>query len=282
MNDYERIAKIIEYLSANYRSQPDLDRLAGVAGLSPYHFHRLFRRWARTTPKSFVQHLTAVEAGKLLRCGNPVLETALDVGLSGPGRLHDLCVNIESASPGEIRSGGEGWKISAGFCSTPFGDALIALGPRGVCKLSFVGTTEDRECVWANLLELWPKARCQRDDQAAEKISHSIFSIRKECHADEPLRLFVKGTAFQTKVWRALVEIPSGEARSYRKIAETIGSPSASRAVGTAVGSNPIAVLIPCHRVIHATGAIGNYRWGVKRKKALLARERSFETGPPA
>lgn len=276
MNDYERIAKIIEYIGSNFREQPDLEHLAKVAGISSYHFHRLFRRWARTTPKSFVQYLTALEAGKLLRHGNPVLETALDVGLSGPGRLHDLCVNLEAASPGEIRSGGEGWKIRAGFCSTPFGEALIGTSPRGVCKLSFITTPEDRESEWQKLLNLWPKASCERDDQEAEKISRSIFVEQQRHDCGEPLKLFVKGTAFQTKVWRALVEIPAGETQSYGNIAKMIGSPKASRAVGSAVGSNPLAYVIPCHRVICSNGTVGDYHWGADRKRAALVWDHSL------
>lgn len=276
MNDFARIARVIEYLGANFREQPSLDRLAEEAGLSSYHFHRLFRRWAQTTPKSFVQHLTALEAGRLLRNGTPVLDTALEVGLSGPGRLHDLCVNLEAASPGEIGSGGEGWNISAGFCDSPFGDTFIANGPRGLCRLSFVASREGREQEWTTLQQLWPEAKCLRDDQAAEEVSRSVFNDRKERDESEPLRLFVSGTAFQTRVWRALVAIPPGEVCSYSRIAETIGSPSASRAVGTAVGQNPLAVVIPCHRVIQATGELGNYRWGANRKKAVLAWERSF------
>lgn len=282
MNDYERVARIIDYLGEHFREQPDLDSLAAVAGLSPSHFHRLFHRWAQTTPKRFVQHLTALEATKLLRSGNPVLETALDVGLSGPGRLHDLCVNIEAASPGEIGSGGAGWKITAGFCNTPFGHALLASGPRGLCKLSFLASSDEEEQEWTRMKELWPAAICLRDDQLAKSLVASIFQIPAKQGDRQPLKLLVKGTAFQMKVWRSLIEIPAGETRSYAKLAEAIGSPAASRAVGSAVGSNPLAFIIPCHRVIHSSGAIGNYHWGTTRKKAILAWECSATTSPAA
>lgn len=273
MNDYERVSRIIKYLGDHFRQQPNLESLAKHMGLSPFHFHRLFRRWAGTTPKNFVQHLTALEAGRLLRKGTPVLDTALDVGLSGPARLHDLCVNLEAASPGEIRSGGEGWLISAGFCATPFGEALIASGPRGVCKLSFITGKESRKLEWSAARNLWPHAKFQRDDDVAKAIANSIFLARRGNTSSEPLMLHVKGTAFQMKVWRALIEIPVGEVRSYNKVAQEIESPQGARAVGAAVGSNPIGFAIPCHRVIHSTGSVGNYHWGSDRKKVILAWE---------
>ncbi len=275
MSDYQRVAEIIEYLAQNFREQPDLDSLASMVGLSTFHFHRLFRRWAGTTPKTFLQHLTAEEAKRLLRGGDSVLDTALDVGLSGPGRLHDLCVSLEAASPGEIKSGGEGWDITGGFCETPFGQALIAIGPRGVCGFAFVAEAASLNAEWIALQESWPNAKLQRNDESAQTVAQSIFSYDQVRSHREPIRLLVKGTTFQTRVWRALVEIPLGQVRSYTQIAARLASARSARAVGSAVSRNPIAFLIPCHRVIHASGMPGNYHWGATRKRAILAWERS-------
>lgn len=275
MNDYERVARIINYVSDNYKEQPSLSALADVAGLSSYHFHRLFKRWAQTTPKSFVQHLTAIEAGRLLRAGSPVLDTALELGLSGPSRLHDLCVTIEAATPGEIRSGGEGLDITAGFSVTPFGEALLAYGSRGICKLSFVKSPQEKAREIEMLSQLWPNAQLSYDDQAATILAKSIFNNKPTDGKKTPLQLYVKGTAFQEKVWKALIEIPCGESCCYSDIAEKIGQPRSQRAVGSAVGKNPIAFIIPCHRVLQSSGAVGGYHWGVDRKKAILTWEQS-------
>ncbi|MBT5928137.1 MAG: methylated-DNA--[protein]-cysteine S-methyltransferase [Verrucomicrobia bacterium] len=273
MNDYERIARVIRFLVTHFREQPDLDTLAKVVGLSPHYFHRIFTRMAGTTPKGFVQHLTLVEAGKLLRQGAPVLNTTYRVGLSGPGRLHDLCLKLEAASPGEIRSGGLTWVIRAGYCITPFGTALIAEGPRGVCKLSFVENQEDKSLEWMALKKQWPKAKFVEDNERATEIAESVFTVEKAKYSKEPLKFFTRGTDFQIKVWRALIEVPRGDARTYGDIAKMVGSADASRAVGRAIGCNPIGFIIPCHRVIYATGTIGNYRWGTDRKKSMLALE---------
>ena len=278
MNDYTRIATVIEYLVEHYRDQPDLEELASVVGLSAYHFHRLFSRWAGITPKTFLQCLTAQEAKRLLRGGTNVLDTALDVGLSGPSRLHDLCIGLEAASPGEIKSGGAGWEVAAGFAETPFGRALIADGPRGICWLSFVG--EDGSCSseWSALQANWPGADLSRDDDRADSIARSAFHHGNGQPAMAPLKAVVKGTAFQTKVWRALLGIPFGTVRSYGDVARGLGMPGAARAVGNAAGRNGLAFLVPCHRVIAATGMVGNYRWGGIRKRALLAWEQSIRT----
>lgn len=273
MNDFERIAKVIKYLVAHFREQPNLDSMAKVAGMSPHHFHRLFHKMTGTTPKGFIQHLTLVEAGKLLRNGEPVLSTSFQVGLSGPGRLHDLCVKLEAASPGEIRRGGLDWAIKAGFAHTPFGDALIADGPRGICKLSFVEDQEMRCKEWEALKKLWPNARILEDNQRAKEIANQVFSFDHSLSKEQPLKLFVQGSDFQIKVWRALIEVPYGHARTYHDIAKIVGSSSGSRAVGRAIGSNVLGFIIPCHRVIYSTGKIGHYRWGSNRKKAMLAWE---------
>jgi len=264
MNDYERVARIIRYLDAHSDEQPGLDVLAAEAGLSEAHFHRLFSRWAGVTPKDFLQCLTAENARKRLRRGESVLDAALGAGLSSPGRLHDLCVTLEAASPGEIKSGGAGWEIVAGFAETPFGPCCIGNGPRGLCHLAFVETEDHRDIEAA-----WPRARFRWSDAAAREMAAGIF----QTGAGTPWKAFVRATPFQLRVWRALLRIPPGAVVSYGHLARAIGSPQASRAVGSAVGANPLAYLIPCHRVIRETGIIGQYRWGQDRKQALLAYE---------
>ena len=272
MNDYERIAQIIRYLDERRAEQPDLAALAAHAGLSPFHLLRLFSAWAGVTPKDFLQCLTLAHAQKLLREGESVLDAALESGLSGPGRLHDLCVNLEAASPGEWKSGGAGWMISVGFAESPFGKCLIAESPRGVCHLSFV---EDEKSALAGLQNDWPQAKIKRDDSVASRLAAKIFAPPSGTHSRPGLRAFVRGTPFQVRVWRALLQVPPGSLTSYGRLAATLGRPAAARAVGAAVGQNPLAYLIPCHRVIRETGVIGNYRWGPIRKRAMIAWESS-------
>jgi AraC family transcriptional regulator of adaptative response/methylated-DNA-[protein]-cysteine methyltransferase len=272
MNDYERIARVIRYVDAHHAEQPRLSVLAREAGLSVFHFHRLFSAWAGVTPKSFLQWLTFSRAEGLLRDGASVLGAALEAGLSGPGRLHDLCVGLEAASPGEIQSGGAGWTMTAGFSPSPFGDCLAAQSPRGVCHLSFVDS--NRMASWDGLRQLWPNARWQRDDAATQKLLAGVFARPDGLETRSPLKVFVKGTDFQLRVWRALLRIPSGKLTTYGQLASAVGAPSAARAVGSAVGSNELAWLIPCHRVIRQTGMAGEYRWGAVRKRAMIAWER--------
>jgi AraC family transcriptional regulator of adaptative response/methylated-DNA-[protein]-cysteine methyltransferase len=271
MNDYERIARVIRYLDEHHAEQPDLAALAKRAGLSPFHFHRLFSAWAGVTPKDFLQCLTLARVKQSLQSGKSILDSALDAGLSGPGRAHDLCVNLEAASPGEMKSGGAGWTLIAGFAETPFGKCLIAESPRGICHLAFV-EPEEKDAAWNELQANWPNARLRRNDSAAAKIAAQIFT-RTPRRSRAALRALVQGTPFQVRVWRALVEIPSGQLTSYGRLAASLGIPSAARAVGSAVGANSISYLIPCHRVIRETGVIGEYRWGKFRKRALLAWE---------
>lgn len=266
MNDYERVARMIRYLEAHRSEQPDLATLAAEAGLSEFHFHRLFTRWAGVTPKEFLQSLTLAQVRQRLRAGTPVLETTLDSGLSGPGRLHDLCVTLEAASPGEIQARGAGWTLRYGFAESPLGQCLVGESPRGVCHLSFVETEE-----WSELRVDWPAADFERDDAMAAKWIAAIFQSTSPPSA--PLRALVRGTAFQIQVWRALLQIPAGQLTSYQQLATSIGKPGAARAVGSAVARNSLAVLIPCHRVIRETGVIGEYRWGHVRKCAAIARE---------
>jgi AraC family transcriptional regulator of adaptative response/methylated-DNA-[protein]-cysteine methyltransferase len=276
MNDYERIALVIRYLDECHTEQPDLATLAEYVGLSQFHFHRLFSAWAAITPKDFLQCLTLSHAKELLNKGKSVLDAALISGLSGPGRLHDLCISLEAASPGELKSGGEGWTISAGFADSPFGECLVGESPRGICHLSFVGS-EDGAAEWAALQEHWPRALLHRDDSAASQLALRVFERPARSHSRPALRAFVQGTAFQVRVWRALLQVQPGTLVSYGHLAASLDKPFAARAVGTALGQNPLAYLIPCHRVIRETGVIGDYRWGQVRKRAMVA----WESSPP-
>jgi AraC family transcriptional regulator of adaptative response/methylated-DNA-[protein]-cysteine methyltransferase len=273
MNDYERIARVLRYVDAHRTEQPRLSELAREAGLSVFHFHRLFSAWAGVTPKNFLQWLTFSRADGLLREGKSVLAAALETGLSGPGRLHDLCVRVQAASPGEIKSGGAGWTIKAGFSPSPFGDCLAAESPRGICHLSFVDG--NRKEAWENVKQLWPNARWQRDDAAVQRLLAGVFTRPDQPRKSRTLTAFVRGTDFQLRVWRALLNIPSGQLTTYGQLAAVVCTSSAARAVGSAVGSNELAWLIPCHRVIRQTGAAGEYRWGALRKRAMIAWEAS-------
>lgn len=274
MSDYERIARVIRYLDEHYTEQPDLAAIAAHIGLSQAHVHRLFSSWAAITPKDFLQCLTLAHAKALLRAGSSVLDAALSSGLSGAGRLHDLCVNLEAASPGELKSGGADWTIIAGFAATPFGQCLLGESPRGICHLGFAAAAE-ATVEWAKLQANWPQARLQRDDAAATRLAAAIFRHPGDMQKRPPLRGYVHGTAFQVRVWRALMQIPPGTLVSYGSLAAALGTATAARAVGTAVAQNPLAYLVPCHRVIRATGVIGDYRWGRLRKRAMLVWERA-------
>jgi AraC family transcriptional regulator of adaptative response/methylated-DNA-[protein]-cysteine methyltransferase len=273
MNDYERIASVIRYLDRHHTSQPDLSALAQSVGLSSFHFHRLFSTWAGITPKDFLQCLTLEHVKTLLREGDSVLGAALNAGLSGPGRVHDLCVTLEAASPGEMKSGGAGLTIEYGFATTPFGYALIGETPRGICHLSFLNGN-GRDGARHLLIEQWPEAKLQRNDQRAAELSDQIFAC-PQIQARPRLRAYVRATPFQLRVWRALLRVPVGSLTSYGRLSAAIDQPDAARAVGSAVGANPIAFIIPCHRVIRQTGVLGNYRWDPVRKRAILAWELS-------
>ena len=277
MNDYERIARVIRYLDEHHTEQPGLAELADGVGLSPFHFHRLFSTWAGVTPKDFLQCLTVAHVKALLSQGETVLDAALDTGLSGPGRLHDLCVSLESASPGELKSRGARWTIVAGFAESPFGKCLIAEGPRGICHLSFVDSGSE-DAAWKKLQENWRNARLRKNDSLAAGIIRQLFALPAGRNSHPALRAFVTGTAFQVRVWRALLQIAPGQLTTYGRLAEAMGNPAAARAVGTAVGQNPLAYLIPCHRVIRETGVVGDYRWGRIRKRAILAWETAGNT----
>ena len=272
MSNYESMARVIRYLDAHYTEQPTLDELATAADLSPSHFHRLFSRLVGVTPKDFVQCLTMQHARKLLHNGESVLDAALDSGLSGPGRLHDLCVTLEAASPGELKNGGDNLVINYGYASSPFGDCLVGETSRGICNLTFPEEGWDVSAK-TTLSDEWPRARLVRSDATAKRVIDGIFLKRDNPGRPAALRAWVKGSRFQLKVWRALLRVPLGRLVTYGQLAREIGQPSAARAVGSAVGSNLLGILIPCHRVILGTGAIGQYRWGTGRKLALVAWE---------
>lgn len=276
MTDFDRIAKVIEFVTEHRRSQPSLDELAAIVSLSPAHFQRLFVRWAGVSPKKFLQLLTVNSVRERLLNGQNVLEAALDEGLSGPGRLHDLTVSLEAATPGEIKSGGAGWTIQAGFADSPFGDCLIANSPRGICRLDFVESRE-RASIEHQLSCDWGKAEIRWDNSQAESIARRIFRRPDQNDGQQTLRCFVQGSQFQVQVWRALLRIPAGQLATYEQIAMSIGKPNASRAVGNAIGNNAVGCLIPCHRVIRKTGIVGHYRWGTTRKQAVIAREISLK-----
>ena len=265
---YQLIEQAIQYIETNVHRQPELDEIASAIGLSEYHFQRLFTRWAGISPKRFMQFLTKEHAKDLLARSENLLETTHQVGLSSLGRLHDLFVNTEAVTPGEYKSHGAGLTIHYGLHLTPFGKCLIATTERGVCHLSFVETSEGNAI--DTLVADWNQAEMIEDYRTTAPLIDRIFSTPTP---DTPLKLHLRGTNFQIKVWEALLHIPTGSFTTYEQIAAQIGNPNALRAVGTAVGHNPIAVLIPCHRVIRKSGEFGNYRYGPARKKALLAKE---------
>ncbi len=267
--DYRRIEDAIRYLDEYRLEQPSLATVAAHVGMSEYHFQRLFRRFAGVSPKRFLQFVTAEHAKRLLRAGSPVLDAVWESGLSGPGRLHDLLIGMEAMTPGEYRREGAGLTIRHGFHSTPFGEALVATTERGICGLAFV-TEGGRESALDGLRSRWPLSWFVADREATSDVVERIFTRET---GPGPVHLHVRGTNFQIRVWQALLCLPSGTATTYGRLAAAIGAPGAARAVGGAVARNPVAFLIPCHRVLRQTGAFGDYRWGPLRKRVMLARE---------
>lgn len=265
---YTIIEQAIQYIEANVQNQPELEEIASAVGLSEYHFQRIFTRWAGISPKRFLQFLTKEHAKGLLNQSENLLDTTHRIGLSSLGRLHDLFVNTEAVTPGEYKSHGMGLNIHYGIHPTPFGKCLIATTERGICHMSFVDKNEGQAI--DDLVEHWSQANMIEDYQSTAPLVTRIFSDGKP---DAPLQLHLRGTNFQIKVWEALLNIPSGTVTTYEQIALNIGNPRAVRAVGSAVGDNPIAYLIPCHRVIRKSGEFGNYMWGSARKKAILVKE---------
>lgn len=277
--NYRRIAKAIEYIRQHARQQPGLEEIADHIGLSPAHFQRLFTDWAGVSPKKFMQFLTLQDAKQALRSeAQPTLfETTYEAGLSSTSRLHDLFVNIEGMTPAEYKSGGRDLQINYGVAGSPFGNVLVASTPKGVCFLGFLdekeapGQTFEESQSMQDLKSLFPKASFVRQSDAFQQQVLSFF--QRDWSEIPNIRLHLKGTPFQLKVWECLLQIPTGATSTYGAIAESIGSPKASRAVGTAVGSNPVSFLIPCHRVIRGDGGIGGYHWGTTRKRAILGWE---------
>ncbi|OMH27121.1 bifunctional transcriptional activator/DNA repair enzyme AdaA [Motiliproteus sp. MSK22-1] len=271
MTDYDRIAKAIRYIEEHVGEQPNLDQVAAHVHLSPFHFQRIFSRWAGVTPKRFLQVLTLERAKMLLKVHDmSVLDVCYETGLSSGSRLYDHFVQIEAVTPSEFKSAGVGLTLLYGIASTPFGAAFIAVTTKGICKFSFV----DEESMSDRLHILqseWPQAELIEDQPEIASIVDKMFY--QDASAAKPLSLLVRGTNFQVSVWQALLSIPPGKVTSYGDIARAIGKPKAARAVGTAIGSNPIAFMIPCHRVIQKTGDLGGYRWGEIRKHAMLTRE---------
>lgn len=265
--NYDRIAKAIEYIRANFKAQPTLEEIAEQVHISPFHFQRLFTEWAGTSPKSFLQYTSIAYAKKLLRENSATLfDTAYEIGLSGTGRLHDLFIKIEGMTPAEYRDGGKSLDISYGFYGSPFGEVIVASTAKGICHMAFV---EDRVTAAAELQQRFPNAMLWEKQDVLHQSALSIFSGERLCE----VKLHLKGTPFQLKVWETLLKIPSGRLATYSAVAAKVGTPKASRAVGTAIGSNPVAYLIPCHRVIKSTGETGGYMWGPTRKAALIGWE---------
>jgi AraC family transcriptional regulator, regulatory protein of adaptative response / methylated-DNA-[protein]-cysteine methyltransferase len=267
--DFQRIARAIRFIDAHYREQPRLATIAAHAGLSEFHFNRLFRRWAGLTPRQYLAFITARAARGVLGAAASVLEASYVVGLSGPGRLHDLLVTLDAVTPGELKARGAGLEIRYGFTPTPFGTALIASTARGLCHLGFHDRGSERAAVAALTAE-WSGARLVQNDEAAEATAAGIFGSG-DAPSVAPLRLAVRGTNFQLKVWQALLEVGAHGPTTYAEVALAAGVPGAARAVGNAVGANPVAWLIPCHNVLRSDGSLGGYRWGEERKRAMLA-----------
>ena len=265
--DYTRIEQAIRYIETNAERQPDLNELAAQVGMSEYHFQRLFTRWAGISPKRFLQFLTREHAKALLARSGSLLEATYAAGLSGPGRLHDLFVQTEAVTPGEYKSQGAGVEIAYGFHPSPFGECLLALTGRGICFLAFV--EKERSGALEQLRHTWPAARLREAPTHTAPVVEQIFSSA----VSAPISVHLRGTNFQIKVWEALMRLPAGEVTTYQALAEEIHSPRSARAVGNAVAHNPLAYLIPCHRVLQKTGHFGNYRYGPARKKAILAWE---------
>jgi AraC family transcriptional regulator of adaptative response/methylated-DNA-[protein]-cysteine methyltransferase len=267
MTDFERIQKAIEFIHTHFQQQPDLDEIAKEVYLSPFHFQRLFKDWAGVSPKKFLQYTSLQHAKKLLE-HHTVTDTAYETGLSGSGRLHDLFINIEGMTPGEYKNGGEQLHINYSFAESPFGNIIVASTAKGVCHLAFA---DDEQFALQQLQAQFPKAKFKQVVDTIQQ--NALFIFTQDWKNLSQIKLHLKGTPFQLKVWEALLKIPMGDVSTYSLIANHINNPKASRAVGSAVGDNPVAFLIPCHRVIRSTGAFGQYHWGSIRKTAMIGWE---------
>lgn len=267
--NFQRIAKAIDYIKAHFKTQPSLEDIAENIHLSPLHFQRLFTEWAGTSPKKFLQYISVEHAKKILKEEQASLfDTAHETGLSSTSRLHDLFVNIEGMTPAEYKNGGQDLEINFSFAESPFGSIMVASTPKGVCYMAF---NDNEENALADLKSKFPKATFERKLDILQQ--NALFIFQNDWSKLSEIKLHLKGTPFQLKVWESLLKIPMGKLSTYGNIAEQIGNPNASRAVGTAIGSNPIAYLIPCHRVIQSTGTFGGYLWGTTRKTAIIGWE---------
>ena len=271
-NDYELVRQVIERISIDYQSQPSLEDISADLGLTPSKLQKTFTRWAGLTPKAFLQAVTLDHARRLLGTeGLPLLDASFELGLSGPGRLHDLFVTHEAMSPGDFKSGGTGLVIRYGFHPSPFGTALVMTTDRGLCGLGFADPGGEAEAL-EDMAKRWPGAKLEHDQAGTASLATQVFAPGS-WSADRPLRIVLIGTDFQVKVWEALLRIPLGSAKTYSDVACEIGKPSASRAVGAAVGRNPISFVVPCHRALGKSGALTGYHWGLTRKRAMLGWE---------
>lgn len=274
---YRTIERVLAHIAEHWQDRPDLAQLARIAGLSQHHFQRVFSHWVGLSPKKFLELVTLDHARATLRQSRSVLDTTLELGLSGPGRLHDLFVNVEAMTPGEYARLGDGLEIRWGWAAGPFGDSLVMISPRGLCGLAFRDARGHDAC-FADMARRWPRANLLRDDELAAETLGVIFNAPAQdaahSRAASPLRLLLKGSAFRLKVWDALMRLPPGSVTTYGELAVRLGmNRGGARAVGGAVGDNPISWLIPCHRVIRETGLLGGYRWGLGRKVAMLGFE---------
>ena len=271
-NDYDLVRQVIERISIDYQSQPSLEDISADLGLTPSKLQKTFTRWAGLTPKAFLQAVTLDHARRLLGAeGLPLLDASYELGLSGPGRLHDLFVTHEAMSPGDFKSGGTGLVIRYGFHPSPFGTALVMTTDRGLCGLGFADPGGEAEAL-EDMAKRWPGAKLEHDQAGTASLATQVFAPGS-WSADRPLRIVLIGTDFQVKVWEALLRIPLGSAKTYSDVACEIGKPSASRAVGAAVGRNPISFVVPCHRALGKSGALTGYHWGLTRKRAMLGWE---------
>jgi AraC family transcriptional regulator, regulatory protein of adaptative response / methylated-DNA-[protein]-cysteine methyltransferase len=269
--DYDIVRRAIGHIREHWRAQPEIDAIAEAAGVTPTELHHLFRRWAGLTPKAFLQAITLDAARNLLRSSASVLDAAYEVGLSGPGRLHDLFVTHEAMSPGEWKSGGQGLTIHYGFHPSPFGTALVMASDRGLAGLAFADAGEEKAAL-ADMRQRWPNASYVEDSAGTATLARRIFDP-KRWRAEEPLRVVLIGTDWEVRVWETLLRIPMGRLTSYSSIANKLCAPKAARAVGAAVGKNPISFVVPCHRVVGSSGALTGYHWGITRKHAMLGWE---------
>ena len=271
LEDYAKVCDVIAHVSENWRDQPSLETLAARVKLTPDQLQRLFTRWAGLTPKAFLQALTLDNAKRMLEQSASILDTSLDVGLSGPGRLHDLFVTHEGMSPGAYKNRGEGLRISYGYHPSPFGLALVMASPYGLCGLAFCDAGGEVAAL-ADMTRRWPNAQYAEESAATAPYAAQLFADRN-FRANQPLRITFIGTDFEIRVWESLLKIPVGQAATYGDIAASVGSPKAARAVGAAVGKNPLSFVVPCHRVLGKSGALTGYHWGLTRKKAILGWE---------